>query len=158
MFFQIGFFVLLALVILMCWVFMRANPMKNEGAGSWTEYYSRDPKVTMKFMEDVFGIKATKFGEPTPCGNDYFSLKAHGQFWPFAGMMDLPQITDRAVDPHTLVYITTKNYDAAHAKMLKLGAKALAHDLYAGGMKFGIYQIPGEIVIGVAQYGVKTKK
>jgi len=156
MFYKIGFFVLLALLIAAGWVFMRANPMKNEGAASWTEFYSDAPSDTMKFLNDNFGITSEKYKEAEENGINYYSLKAKGQFWPFAGVMDMPTLPDGTkVPPHTMVYLTVKDYDATHAKIIADGAKPLLTDEYAAGMKFGIYEIPGGLRIGIAQYGVK---
>ena len=158
MFYKIGFFVLLVLLILAGWVFMRSNPMKNEGAAGWTEFYSGAPAETMKFLSDNFGIKSEKFAESTENGMDYHSLKAAGQFWPFAGIMDVNKLPVEAkVPPHTMVYLTVKDYDATHAKIIADGAKPMLANHYAAGMKFGIYEIPGGLTIGVAQYGVKNK-
>lgn len=147
----------MAIVIAGVWVFIRANPMKNEGAASWTEFYSDAPAETMKFLADNFGIGAEKFADGAENnGMDYFSLKAKGQFWPFAGVMDVTKLPIEAkVPPHTMVYLTVKDYDATHAKIIADGATAMLVGEYAAGMKFGIYQIPGGLTIGVAQYGVK---
>ncbi|MCL2748668.1 MAG: hypothetical protein FWE50_01190 [Alphaproteobacteria bacterium] len=157
MFYKIGFFVLLAIVIAGVFVFIRSNPMKNEGAASWTEFYSNAPEETMKFLSDNFGIKSEKFADGAENnGMDYFSLKAKGQFWPFAGVMDNTKLpVEGKVPPHTMVYLTVKDYDATHAKIVAAGAKPLLESQYAAGMKFGIYEIPGGLTIGVAQYGVK---
>jgi predicted enzyme related to lactoylglutathione lyase len=153
MFFKIGFFVLLFLVILMVWVFMRSNPMTNQGANGWTEFYSSNPTKTIKFLGDTFGIKS-QAGKDTPTGMDYKVLKAPKQLWPFAGIMDIPNLPNgKKADQKTMVYLTVKNYDEAHKKMLKNGAKAYIDHQSAGGMKFGIYEIPGGVAIGIAQYG-----
>jgi len=156
MFYKIGFFVLLAIVIAGTFVFIRSNPMKNEGAASWTEFYSNAPAETMKFLADNFGITSEKFAEAEENGMDYFSLKAKGQFWPFAGVMDVTKLPVEAkVPPHTMVYLTVRDYDATHTKIIADGAVAMLDNHYAAGMKFGIYKIPGGLTIGVAQYGVK---
>jgi len=156
MFYKIGFFVLLAVLIAAGCLFIRSNPMKNQGAAGWTEFYSAAPQETMTFMSDVFGIKHEKFKEQTNEGLDYYSLKADGQFWSFAGVMAQPTMPDGTkVPPSTMVYLTVKDYDAVHEKMIEHGARAHSTGIYAAGMKFGIYEIPGGLVIGVAQYGVK---
>ncbi|MCL2538636.1 MAG: hypothetical protein FWF34_01635 [Alphaproteobacteria bacterium] len=156
MFWKVGFFVLLALLIVAGWVFMKANPMKNEGAASWTEFYSSAPAETMQFLKDNFGISNEKFSETAAGGMDYHSLKARGQFWPFAGVMEVPTLPDGSKPaPHTIVYLTVKDYDATHAKIVAAGAKPLFANEYAAGMKFGVYLIPGGLTIGIAQYGVK---
>jgi hypothetical protein len=70
--------------------------------------------------------------------------------------MDVNQLPVEAkVPPHTMVYLTVKDYDATHAKIIADGAVPMLVNEYAAGMKFGIYQIPGGLTIGVAQYGVK---
>ena len=159
MFYKVGFFVLLVIVILGAWVFMKANPMKNQGAASWTEFYSSSPVETTKFLETVFGIKSEKYIDPSHTdGMEYFSLKAKGQFWPFAGVIDpaqLPMPDGMTIPPHTMVYLTVKDYASAHQKMLDAGATAMLADQVAAGMRFGVYMIPGGLTIGIAQYGVK---
>jgi len=156
MFYKIGFFVLLVIVILGAWVFMRANPMKNQGAAGWTEFYSTAPAATAKFLADNFGIKNEKRKPGASDGIDYTVLKAAGQLWPFAGMMAPPMLPDGTkVGPHTIVYLTVKDYDAMHGKITAAGAKPLVANQVASGMKFGVYVIPGGLEIGIAQYGVK---
>ncbi|MCL2331830.1 MAG: hypothetical protein FWC61_04815 [Proteobacteria bacterium] len=151
-FFKIGFFVLLAVVIAGGWVFVKANPMKNTGAASWTDFYSSDPAATMKFLNDNFGITAEQSKESAD-NMVYYVLKAKGQMWPFAGITDVPMLPDGTkVNQHTTVYLTVKDYAAMHQKMLAAGATAVVADKFAGGMKFGIYTIPGGITIGIAQY------
>ena len=156
MFYKIGFYVLLVLVIAAGWLFVRSNPMKNEGAASWTEYYSSAPAETIKFLSENFGIRYEKSKENAAGGMEYTILRARGQFWPFAGIMALPKLPDGTLaDPHTLVYLTVMDYDASHQKMIDGGAKPLLTNQVAAGMKFGIYIIPGGLEIGIAQYGVK---
>ena len=156
-FYKIGFYILLVVVLLGGWMFVRANPMKNEGTASWVEMYSYAPEETIKFLNENFGIVYKKSPEAVPNGMTYNILRARHQFWPFAGIMGLPTLPDGTkVKPHTVVYLTVKDYDAARAKMLRSGAQELFGNQYAAGMKFGIYTIPGDIEIGIAQYGVKN--
>lgn len=149
MFWKIGFFALLALVILMVRVFMKVNPMMSEGSASWIDIYSKDKTATIKFLKEVFGTTVMESKASMSPGIDYKVVKAKGQMWPFAGIMDLP---DKKMPPHAMIYITVKDYAAAHKKMLKNGAKVMMADKYAGGMKFGIYIIPGGVDIGIAEW------
>ncbi len=156
MFFKVGFFVLLFVVIALVWMFMRVNPMISEGAGSWTEYYSSDPAATIKFLNEAFGIKAETSNTDALGNMEYTTLKAKGQLWPFAGIMNLPEMPDgQKIEPGTMVYLTVKNYDETHRKIVEAGAEVRVNAYVAGGMKFGVYGIPGGVIIGVAQYGVK---
>ena len=98
MFYKIGFFVLLAVVIAGAWVFVRANPMKNEGAASWIDFYSESPEETVKFLSDNFGIRYEKYKEPTSIGTEYIVLRAARQLWPFAGLM--PFLSDNRALRH----------------------------------------------------------
>ncbi|MDR2870340.1 MAG: hypothetical protein LBV04_07820 [Deferribacteraceae bacterium] len=158
MFFKIGFFVLLVAVIALVVLFMRTNPMKAEGVGSWIDYYSAEPEATIKFLSDNFGIQAQAQSTSVD-GKMYTTLKAKGQPWPFAGIMAPPTNPDGSmVPPSTMVYLTTNNYEETHNKMMATGAVALAeaqviNDQTASKMTFGIYIIPGGVTIGVAQYG-----
>ncbi|MCL1902156.1 MAG: hypothetical protein FWG18_00835 [Alphaproteobacteria bacterium] len=155
-FYKIGFYTLLIIVILGGWVFVRANPMKNEGALSWSEFYSAAPEETLSFLNNTLGIQYEKFGETTPMGLDYFSMRARRQFWPFAGVIGLFTLPDGTqIKPHTIAYLTVKDYDATREKFLAGGAVEILGNQMAAGMKFGIYTIPGGIEIGIAQYGVR---
>ena len=155
MFYKIGFYILLAIVIAAGWMFVRSNPMKNEGAASWIEIYSSVPTETIKFLADNFGIHHEKSKDAMD-GMEYTLLKADGQFWPFGGIMGLPKMENgKTAPPHTMIYLTVNDYAAAHKKMVAGGAEVILADRVAGGMKFGIYVIPGGIEIGLAQYGVK---
>ncbi|MDR1695694.1 MAG: hypothetical protein LBR69_03580 [Endomicrobium sp.] len=157
MFFKAGFFVLLAVVAGMFWVFVKSNPMQNEGANSWTEFYSSNPAETIAFLDKTFAIKSEKNKEPAADGAEYNILKAGGQMWPFAGIMELPKQDGKPIEPGTMVYLTVKDFDAAHNRMIANGAKSLMDKMYAGGMTFGIYAIPGGITIGIAKYGKNNK-
>ena len=158
MFYKIGFWVLLAIAILCCWMFIRSNPMKAQGAAGWTEFYSSAPQETIKFLNETLGIKSKK--QKTPTEMEYTMLQADGQFWPFAGIMDAGAMPgEQKVPPSTMVYLTVLDYDKMHDKMVAGGAKTMMHhhvvDTDGGKMKFGVYVIPGDLTIGIAQYGVK---
>ena len=150
MFWKIGFFVELALIVAMVWVFLKANPMKNVGAASWIDIYSKDPAATIQFLEATFGTTVMASRKAvTEEDIDYKVLKAKGQMWPFAGIMALP---DKDVPPHAMMYLTVKDYAAAHKAMVDNGASVVMADKYAAGMKFGIYVIPGGVDIGIAEW------
>jgi hypothetical protein len=59
--------------------------------------------------------------------------------------------------PHAMIYLTVRNYAAAHKKMIANGAKTIIADEYSDGMKYGIYIIPGGIDIGIAEYKRRDK-
>lgn len=152
MFWKIGFFVLLALLIAASWIFIKSNPMKNEGAASWVDIYSAAPDETVTFLGNVFGIKQVK-SEDSAQGMDYKVIKANGQLWPFAGVMGLP--TDgfgQKAQPGTMIYLTVKNHAEMSQKMIDNGATLTFGPKIAGGMEFSIYEIPGGLYIGIAQY------
>jgi predicted enzyme related to lactoylglutathione lyase len=155
MFFKVGFFVLLAVIFVLIGMFIKINPMQIEGAGSWTEFYSSDPQATIAFLDNTLGIKVKNTSSAAD-GMEYSILKAEKQLFPFAGIMAQPTMPDGSVvPPSTLVYLTVRDYDSTHSKLVQAGAVAHAESQVAGGMKFGIYTIPGDISIGIAQYGVK---
>jgi predicted enzyme related to lactoylglutathione lyase len=155
MFFRVGFFILLAVVIMFVFLFVRNSPVKAVGAGSWIEYYSEDTAATIKFLNENFGIQTVSTTQ-TPDGMEYTIIKSGRQLWPFAGIMGLPKdAAGEAVPPSSLVYLTVKDYDSAHQKMIETGAVADMTSKIAGNMKFGIYTIPGGITIGIAQYGLE---
>ena len=156
-FFMVGFFVLLVLLGLAARVFVRSNPMMNQGAPGWTDMYSSAPAETIGFLDRTLGIKVAKVTK-TNDGSDYHSIKAAGQFWPFAGIMQVPLLPNgQKTGPHTVVYLTVKDYDAVHQKMLENAAvPVLVNEIVRmkeGDMKFGIYVVPGGVTIGIAQYG-----
>ena len=155
MFYKIGFYVLLAIVLACGFMFMRTNPMKLQGAMSWAEMYSTDPTATLTFLNQNFGIRVTQ-SKDMGDGMIYNVIKTPGALWPFAGVMGLPKMADgQPVGPQSMIYLTVTDYDAAHAKMIESGATAHAVGQIAEGMKFGVYTIPGGVTIGIAQYGVK---
>jgi len=149
MFWKIGFFVLLSLVLAMGWLFIKVNPMKTEGASSWIDIYSAAPDETIKFLGTTFGTEIAEVKPGAVNGMDYTIIKAKGQIWPFAGVMALPM---PGAQPHSMIYLTVKDYAKAHERMIANGATAVVTDESAGGMKFGIYIIPGGVDIGIAEY------
>ena len=157
MFYKIGFFVLLIVVLAMVFMFFKANPMNHQGAQSWIDLYSTDAAATVKFLEDNFGIKVVKNTDSIP-GIDYTVIKAGGQMWPFAGVM---QITDEfkgmGLVPKATIYLTVKDYEKIHKQLVANSATPVMHHIVGAGMKFGIYIIPGGLDIGVVQYSSKFK-
>lgn len=152
MFYKIGFYVLLVLVILFGWVAVKSNPMTNMRAFVWTEFYSENPAETLAFLQDNFGISVVSTSE-NMLGGEYNVIQKSGALWPFAGVMDLPTLPDGSrVPPHTIIYLTVTNFDSAHDRIVAAGAIAHVSHKEAGGMKFGIYTIPGGLVVGVAEY------
>jgi len=155
MFYKIGFFVLLGLVVVSGGLLVHVNPMRNQGAMSWAEMYSEDPAATLFFLNRTLGIRVADTTK-TPDGMIYNTIRARRQIWPFAGVMGLPRIAEgEEAQAGTIIYLTVRDYEAAHEAMIENGA--IAHRAFevAEGMKFGIYTIPGGVTIGVAQYGVK---
>jgi len=150
----IGFWVFLAVLCAAVWLFVRVNPMKLEGMSSWIEMYSDDALATEKFLHAQFGIKIASRGKSVS-GDNYFIIQAAKSFWPFAGIMqiDRKKAGQEKLYPHTATYFTTADYDATHKKMLAAGAKPILACYVAGGMKFGVYIIPGGVEIGLVQYG-----
>jgi len=155
MFYKIGFFVLLIIVIAMLWLFMRVNPMMNEGSPSWIDISSKSPDETIRFMNNVFGISVMHETKTASSGLDYKVVRGPGQIWPFAGVMPLP---DKDFEPQSMIYITVRDYDAANKKMIQNGAKPILSDQKAAGMRFGIYIIPGGIHLGIAEWNRKYQK
>ncbi len=155
MFYKIGFWVLLAIVLACVGLFMFTNPMKNNGAMSWVDVYSNDPTATLKFMNDTFDIRVTETSVVPDGGGDYNVIKSKGSLWPFAGVMKAPEMHGHKVPAGTMIYLTVTDYAMMSAKMVANGAKPIEEDIVAAGMRFGVYEIPGGLTIGIAQYGVK---
>ena len=152
MFYKIGFWILLVIVIAFIWMFMRTNPMKAVGAASWMDIYSDAPAETVAFLEQNLDIKVSKVSQ-AGTGGDYTVIKAKKQFWPFAGIMATPTSqTGEKAQAGTVPYITVKDYDASHAKLIAAGAVPHATYMYIEGMMVGFYMIPGNVGIGIAQY------
>ena len=157
MFYKIGFYALLVVVALMVFVFIKANPMLNQGASSWIDLYSNDAAATVKFLQDNFGIK-TVTNTQTIDGVDYTVIKADGQLWPFAGVMQIAKkFKDMGLSPKATIYLTVKDYEKIHAQLVEAGSKPVMDHIVGAGMKFGIYIIPGGLDIGVVQYDSKFK-
>jgi len=155
MFYKIGFFVLLAVLIAGGWIFMRANPMRITGAAGWAEMYSENPDATLAFLKDTFGIRVVESKE-IPGGMKYNVIQAAGQMWPFAGVMGLPKMANgKPIAPQSMLYLTVKDYEVMSKKLVAAGAIERGPGAVAGGMKFNVYTIPGGVTIGIAQYGVK---
>lgn len=159
MFYKVGFYFLLILVIVFIGIFLKTNPMKNQGALSWVDFYSNNPTATIKFLNDNFDIRVAKT-QKTPTGQDYNIIKARGQMWPFAGIMETPILPDGTRAPAgTTVYLTVKDYDVAHVKAIESGAIPFATGMVTDGMRFGFYKIPGDVGIALVQYeNVKSEK
>jgi predicted enzyme related to lactoylglutathione lyase len=154
MFYKIGFYVLSILLIGMMWIFQVANPMKNAGAASWIDLYSDEPEATVRFLSENLNIKVASTSE-SAVGGGYTVIKANGQIWPFAGVMKTPAGVGagaKKVAPHATIYITVKDYAETAKRIMAAGAKPVLENKEAGGMKFGIYIIPGGLDIGIAQY------
>lgn len=152
MFYKIGFWVLTGIVLACIGLFLKTNPMKNTGAMSWIDIYSDAPAETIGFLNENFGIHVTK-SSVTPTGQTYNVIKAKGQLWPFAGIMENPIQADGVKAPAgTTIYLTVKDYDAAHEKAIASGAIPHATHMKVEGMYFGFYMIPGGVGIGIVQY------
>ena len=153
MFYKVGFYVSLIALLICGWFFMRLDPTRNEGAQSWVGMYSTAPADTVKFMQKVFGMRATDMFANDP-NTDYIMLTTRRQFWPFGGVMKLPP--KFAGISHTMAYLTTLDFEATHRAMIAAGAREVMErrSVGEGGnkMRFGIYVIPGGIEIGIAQY------
>ncbi|MDR2933935.1 MAG: hypothetical protein LBU68_01480 [Rickettsiales bacterium] len=153
MFYKIGFYVLLVILAAFVWLFVNSNPMMNEGASSWIDLYSDNPKATIGFLDRNFGIKVASI-DKSGIGTDYHVVKAKGQLWPFAGIMETPIGPDgKKIMPSTMIYLTVKDYAAMDAKIVADGAIPLMQNNKAKGMIFGIYKIPGGFEIAIVQYG-----
>ena len=159
MFYKIGFYILLVLLIGCVALFLKTNPMKTTGALSWIDIYSNNPTATVEFLNDNLGIKTTA-AHKTPTGQDYIIIKAPGQVWPFAGVMETPKLPDGSRGPvGTTAYLTGKDYDAMHDKVVAAGATPISTHMITDGMKFGFYVIPGDVGIALVQYEhVKSDK
>ncbi len=152
MFYKISFWVLLAALLTCIGLFLCTNPMKTTGALSWVDIYSDKPEETIGFLNENFGITVQDTTE-SATGEKYNILKTKGQLFPFAGIMENPTLPDgRRAPAGSTIYLTVQDYDAAHAKAVASGAVPYANHLYAKGMKFGFYMIPGNVVIGIVQY------
>lgn len=146
----------LILNILTVFIIVTQNPMKVEGQMSWIDLYSMDSNATTKFLNDTLGIKVigtNKLENNFDKNFDYRIIKADTAIFPLAGVM---QITDKykkeGMSPHTSMYLTVKNYDAAAQKFLENGAQAITENMSVKNMKFGFYKIPGDIEIGIVEY------
>jgi predicted enzyme related to lactoylglutathione lyase len=150
MFYKIGFWVLLVALIASGGLWWNTSSMKLDGGMSWVDIYSVNPPETIEFLDEVFGIKVVEttkddFGE-------YNVIKTKGQLFPFAGIMGLPEMDGVKALPGSMIYLTTKDYAATAEKMKAAGATAQIENMVAGGMLFGVYEIPGGVFIGIAQY------
>ncbi len=147
MFYKIGFWILLIALIVCGYLFMTTNPMKREGAMSWIDIYSNAPSETVAFLNEQFGITVTE--TTTDDFGQYDVIKAKGQMWPFAGVMKIPE---PGMPASTMMYLTVKDYAATSEKIKAAGAIPQLENMIAGEMLFGVYEIPGGIVIGISQY------
>ena len=156
-FYKIGFYILLSLVAAMVWVFIKVNPMLTEGANSWLDLYSADAPATLSFLEKHFGV-LQKDKKLSASGSDYYLLKAQGQLWPFAGLMQIGEYEKGlGLAPRASIYLTVKDYASKHKELMDAGAKPIIDNKEAGGMRFGIYVIPGGIDLGVVEWDSNAK-
>lgn len=142
--------------ILTVFIITTQNPMNVQGQMSWNDLYSNDSDATEKFLKDTLGIKV--IGMNTLDNNsdkdfNYKILQADKAVFPFSGLM---QITDNykkeGMKPHSTIYLTVKNYETAAEKFKTNGAKAIIENMEVKNMKFGFYNIPGGIEIGIVEY------
>ncbi len=154
MFYKIGFWVLLVIVLGCVGLFVCTNPMKNQGAMSWVDIYSNNPTATLKFLDESLGIKTVKVTK-TPDMGDYNIIKSRGALWPFAGVMELPKMGNTTVAPGAMLYFTVNDYVESAKQLVANGAKPIVENMVTGGMMFGVYEIPGGVTIGITKYGIK---
>ena len=142
MFWKIGFGIELILIVVMAFVFIKASPMKNQGAISWGEIYSNNSVETTRFMSELFDFKNTGENDQRLSPN-----------------VDVRELTGNDDVPHSVMYFTVTDYNAIHKKIIEMGATPVAIYKYTHGARFGIYKIPGGINIGIVQWEhVKNKQ
>lgn len=150
-FYTIGFYILLLILICHAFLMFKHNPMKMEGQLSWADLYSNNAEETVDFLNTTLGIKSKKVEQTEEM--DYTIIKANKSFFPFAGIMQITEAyKEKGLVPHSTLYFTVKDFDETEQKMLDNGAKILVPVTIKENMKFGIYLIPGDVDIAIIEY------
>ena len=127
---------------------MAESTMGTQGAVSWVELNTTDPKAAGTFYKALFGwqLEADAMGHA-----GYTVVKVDGKG--VAGIMGMPPGCPAHVGPHWNVYVTVKDIDATAAKAAKLGGKVLAGpmDIERVG-RFAVIQDPQGAVICAIQF------
>ena len=151
-FYKIGFYISTILLIVVIFVMFKLNPTLNQGSASWIDIYSNNSVETMQFLSDNFGIEKDEVVK-TEGGQDYVIIKSSGSLLPFAGIMQMnDDMKKQGFVPHSTIYLTVKDYEVIHKKIIADGAIAVIDHKHANNMIFGIYIIPGGLDIGIIEY------
>lgn len=148
----IGFYVLLALVIVMAIYIRKTTPYLIKGGISWSDVYSNNANATADFVKKIFNM-SVKTQDFQGDSMDYRLVKADGALFPtFAIMQITDEYREKGMLPHSTLYFTVKKYDDVHKAMLENGAKVLVEPQTKNDMHFGIYLIPGDVDIAIIEY------
>lgn len=130
-----------------------ASPFETNGAFSWLELMTTDPKAAERFYSQLLGWQL----EPMPMGEmTYTVVKAPGQEMGMGGIMKMPKEVPPGVPPHWGVYVTVADADAAAKKAVELGGKVHVQprDIPDVG-RFAVLADPQGATFMVIQYKMK---
>ena len=95
-----------------------ASAFETNGAFSWMELMTTDPKAAAKFYTQLLGWEL----EPAPMGHvGYTAVKVQGQG--IGGIMAMPKEAPAGTPPHWGAYVTVTDIEATVKKAQALGAK-----------------------------------
>ncbi|MDR2526505.1 MAG: hypothetical protein LBC92_01375 [Rickettsiales bacterium] len=124
--------------------------MKIEGQLSWVDFHSNDAEKTADFLKKTLGIKI--ISETKDEKINYKVIMAEKGILPFGGIMQINNESEIR-NNSTLAYLTVLDYDSVSDNFIKNGAKEIGQGAsYVDGMKFGMFLIPGNVAIALAQY------
>jgi uncharacterized protein len=121
----------------------------KEGAIAFFEFFSKDPRASKAFLENVFDWKMDV--EEIAGSEIWFWAAANGP----EGHMMTPM---GGMPPGTVAFFRVQSVDATTRKVLKNGGKVLAPKYSVPGRGwFAWYEAPGGVVYAVYQPKVTTK-
>ena len=125
-----------------------ASPFETNGAFSWMELMTTDPKAAERFYSQLLGweLEANAMGHA-----GYTVVKAGGQA--IGGIMQMPKEVPAGVPPHWGGYVTVADVDATVKKAQSLGGKVHVQPREIPKVgRFAVLADPQGAVFSVIQY------
>jgi uncharacterized protein len=128
-----------------------ASAFETNGAFSWMELMTSDPKAAEAFYSQLLGWEL----EPAPMGHvGYTAVKAGGQA--IGGIMAMPKEVPPGMPSHWGAYVTVTDIEATVKKAQSLGGKVMVppRDIEKVG-RFAVLSDPQGAVFSLIQYKPK---
>ncbi|MBO7004622.1 MAG: VOC family protein [Pseudomonadales bacterium] len=114
---------------------------RHPGKFIWTDLVSSNPQDAADFYSQLFGWQINPFDD------DYLVIRNHGR--PIGGIA-LNEADGEEVRTQWISYLSSRDIDAAHERLMSAGAEAILDPMTVSGRgKFGIYAGPDGGLFGV---------